>query len=306
MEIKQLEIFTCVARNLNFSKAAKKMYISQPTVSACISSLEKYLGVQLLVRNTKEVSLTQAGQDFLPYAQKILSLREQALHSANGEDRDAQGAIDIISSTIPAQHLLPEIIAPFQKQWPNILFRVDQADSRRVEREMSRFRYDFGMVGTIPDEDRFIHYPVYDDELVLVAPDGTPENPEMIRENFADYITRVPFIMRESGSGTRAEIEGLLSKIGVDLRDLHISAYFSDAHSILLAVSRGMGISLISKVATAMYVEAGLLRTVEMNSPLFRRQIHLLYNKELWLSPVQKAFAEHVRQFYRNNNIPNQ
>lgn len=299
MEIKQFEIFVCVARNLSFSKAAETMYISQPTVSACISSLEKALGVQLLIRNTKEVSLTKAGLDFLGYAQKILSLRDQAMQSVSGEDKNVKAAVDIISSTIPAQHLLPEIIASFNKQWPNIIFRVEQADSRQVEREMSGFKYDFGVVGTVPGDDRFIHFPVYDDELVLILPKDARQSCESIRKNFADYILGAPFIMRESGSGTRAEVEALFSKIGVDSRDLCIPAYFSDAHSILLAVSRGMGVSLIPKVAAAMYVEAGLIKAVEMRSPLFRRQIYLMYNKELWLSPLQQAFADHMRQFYR-------
>ena len=298
MEIKQLEIFVCVAKTLSFSKAAEILFLSQPTVSSSIRSLEKQLGVQLLVRSTKEVSLTKSGQDLLSYAQKILSLREQAISSVGGADSRARGSIDIISSTIPAQHLLPELIASFQEQWPNILFRVEQADSQQVERRMGGFHYDFGMVGTAPVDDRFIHYPIFDDELVLAIPTDTPESPETIRTHFAEYIKRAPLIMRESGSGTRVEIEALLSKIGVDLRDLHIRAYFSDAHSILSAVSHGMGVSLISRIAAAMYVDAGLLRVVEMNSPLFRRQIYLLYNKELWLSPLQQAFIGHIRSFY--------
>ena len=305
MEIKQLEIFACVARNLNFSKAAEEMHISQPSVSTQISSLEKILGTQLLIRNTKEVSLTKTGRDFLIYVQKILSLRDQAIHSVNGENRNANGAIDIISSTTPAQHLLPEIITSFQKQWPNIIFRLEQADSHRVEQEMCSFRYDFGMVGTIPDDDRFNYYPVYDDELVLILPKDFRQKSKSIRENFAEYILKTPFIMRETGSGTRKEIETLLAKIGVDLHDLRIPAYFSDTHSILLAVSCGMGMSLISKVAANMYVGAGLLKVVEMNNPLFRRQIYLLYNKELWLSPTQQAFANHARKFYHNGSTLN-
>ena len=302
MEIKQLEIFVCVARNLNFSKAAEELYISQPSVSAQISALEKFLGAQLLVRNTKEVSLTKTGLDFLAYAQKILSLRDQAIYSVRGEDRSIYSAIDIISSTIPAQYLLPDIIASFQKQWPNIVFRLEQADSHRVEQEMGGFRYDFGMVGTVPDGDRFNYYPVYDDELVLIIPKDEQQKSESIRENFAGYILQTPFIMRETGSGTRKEVETLLSKIGVRLCDLRIPAFFSDAHSILLAVSHGMGVSLISKVAAKMFVEAGLLTAVEMNDPLFRRQIFLLHSKELWLSPIQQAFADYVRQFYRKDN----
>jgi len=300
MEMKQLEIFVCVTRSLNFSKAAEEMYISQPSVSTHIRTLEKTLGTQLLVRSTKGVSLTKSGLDFLVYAKKILSLRDQALHDLNSADQHINGVIDIVSSTIPAQHLLPEIISSFQTQWPNIIFRVEQFDSRGVEQAMSGFRYDFGMVGTIPGGDHFNCRLIYDDELVLALPNNTHQKSEFIRENFATYILQSPFIMREIGSGTRAEIEILLAKIGIDLHDLHIPAYFSDAHSILLAVSRGMGVSLIPKVAAAMYVEAGLVRTVEMDNPLFRRQIYLLYNKALLLSPAQQAFADHAEQFYRN------
>jgi DNA-binding transcriptional LysR family regulator len=298
MEIRQLEIFASVARNRSFSKAAEDMYISQPSVSAHINALEKALGAQLLARNTKGVSLTKTGTDFLAYAQKILSLRDQAILSASGGDRGAGGAIDIVSSTIPAQHLLPDIIASFAKEWPNIVFRVTQADSRGVEREMGSFRYDFGMVGAAPDGDGFSHCPIYNDELVLVLPPDALQQAESIRSRFADYITHAPFVMRETGSGTRVEIEALLTKIGVDPRSLHVPAYFSDSHSILLAVSRGLGVSLVSKIAAAMYVDAGLVEMIEMDSPLFRRQIHLLYNKELWLSPVQQAFADHARSYY--------
>ncbi|MCL1917072.1 MAG: selenium metabolism-associated LysR family transcriptional regulator [Peptococcaceae bacterium] len=299
MDIKQLEIFVCLARTLNFSKAAEELYISQPSVSAQISSMEKSLGAQLFVRNTKGVSLTKTGLNVLVYAQKILSLRDQAIHSVNG-GQNTDGTIDIISSSIPAQHVLPEIIASFQNHWPKIVFHVEQADSHRVEQEMSSFRYDFGLMGTLPDDHRFTYYPVYDDELVLVIPKNVEQKNKSIQENFADFIRQTPFIMREPGSGTRKEIENLLSKIGVGLRDLRIPAYFSDAHSILLAISRGMGVSLISKIAATMYVEAGLLKAVEMNDPLFRRQIYLLCNKELWLSPMQHAFVDYTRQFYRS------
>ena len=299
MEIKQLETFVCVAMNLNFSKAAEELHISQPSVSAQISSLERHLGAQLLARSTKEVSLTKSGLDFLVHAQRILSLRDQAVHSAGGGDKQASGAIDVISSTIPAQHLLPEIIASFQKQWPNIVFRLEQADSRRVEEEMSGFRFDFGMMGSVPGPGRFIGCPVYDDELVMAVPKDEPQESGRIRENFADFVRSKPFIMREAGSGTRSEIEALLSRIGVDKDDLRVPAYFADTHSILLAVSKGMGVSLVSKVAAGMHVAAGLVKAVEMDDPLFMRQIHLIHRKELWLSPAQQAFLDCARQFYR-------
>ena len=300
MEIKQLEIFVCVAKKLSFSKAAEDMYISQPTVSAQISALEKSLGAGLLVRNTKGVSLTKSGEDFLQYAQKILTLRDQALQSTTGRNKELTGTIDIISSTIPAQHLLPALIASYQKSWPNIVFRVEQADSERVISEIGGFQYDFGMIGTVPKSDRFVHYPIYDDEFVLVTPKNFPHNAPAIQKNFTQVIKEFPFIMREAGSGTRAETENLLTKVGVDINELKVPAYFADTHSILSAVASGMGVSLVSKVAASMYVEAGLLTAVDMNDSRFGRQIHLIYKKELWLSPSQQAFAEHVRGYYGN------
>ena len=305
MEMKQLEIFTCVAKNLSFSKAAEEMYISQPSVSSHISSLEKNLGTQLLIRNTKGVSLTKAGQDFLVYAQKILALREQALYDISGSNQSISGIIDIIASTIPVQHLLPEIISSFQKKWPNIVFSVEQVSSCGVKQAMNGFRYDFGMVGTIfDDDDRFNRRLIYDDELVLIYPNDTKQKSELIHKDFAKFLLSVPFIMRETGSGTRAEIEILLSKIGVELCDLRIPAYFPDTHSILLAVSHGMGVSLISKIAAEMYVDAGLVKMACMDSPLFRRQIYLLHSKALWLSPVQQAFADHAERYYCSTKAP--
>jgi DNA-binding transcriptional LysR family regulator len=300
MEIKQLEAFAAVAKNLSFSKAAEELFLSQSTVSSHISSLEKDLGVQLFIRNTKGVSLSKPGEEFLVYAQKILSVKEQALSSLNGSNSDSDKSIEIISSTIPAQHLLPEIIAAFKKQWPKITFHVKQVDSREVEKAMTGFQYNFGMTGTVPHDPRFVYYPVYDDELVLVTPQNTPESSETIRENFHDFITLNPFITREKGSGTRTEFEMLLSKFGVDINKLQTTLSFSDTHGVLNAVSRGMGVSLVSKVAATMYAKADMIRLIEMNTPLFHRKIYLLYNKEFWLTPNQQAFADIARQFYSN------
>lgn len=298
LEFKQLEIFVCVSKKLSFSKAAEDMYISQPTISAQISALEKSVGVGLLVRNTKGVALTKSGEDFLHYAQKILILRDQALQSASSGNREAAGAIDIIASTIPAQHLLPGLIVAYQKDWPNIVCRVDQADSERVISEISGFKYDFGMIGTVPKHDGLIHHPIFDDELVLVIPKHFAYSHEEIQARFSEMITEVPFIMREAGSGTRVEIENLLTEIGVDTKSLKIPAYFADTHSILLAVAGGMGVSLVSKIAASMYVDGGLLFAVDMKDSRFSRQIHLIYKKELWLSPMQQAFVDCARTLY--------
>jgi DNA-binding transcriptional LysR family regulator len=159
------------------------------------------------------------------------------------------------------------------------------------------------MVGTsTDDENGFNHRLIYNDALVLVCSNDTEDKSDYIREKFSEFLRKTPFIMRETGSGTRREIESILLKIGVDMENLRVPAYLPDSHSILLAVSHGMGVSLISKVAADMYVDAKLVKMIQMHSPLFRRQIFLLYNKALWLSPVQQAFCDHAERFYSSSS----
>ena len=298
MEIKQLEVFVSVARTLNFSKSADELFISQPSVSAYIGSLEKHVGVQLFIRNAKGVILTKAGSELLTYAHNILTLRKEAVESISGIDRYMKGFIDVISSTIPAQYLLPDIIASFSRLWPNIVFRIEQADSHNVEVSMRGFRYDFGMVGAQPDSARFLSIPIYKDEFVLILPNNASFPTEATAESFGSFIMESQFIMRESGSGTRSEIEKLLTNIGVRLAEMKIPAYFSDATGIIHAVINGMGVSLVSKVAAGMYADAGKLKMVEIKDPLFKRDIFLLANKEVRLTPIQQVFFDHVEQYY--------
>lgn len=298
MELKELEAFVAVVRHRSFSRASEALYFSQSTVSAHIASLENSLGAQLLVRTTKKLSLTAAGREFYTYAHNILTLRDQALQNIGRGDRDARSSIHILASTLPAQHLLPEMIAGFRQKWPNVVFHIDQADSREVLDTMTEFRYDFGFVGTAPTDRRFTHCPIYLDRMLLALPGDMTFNGDAIRRDFASFVRKHPFIMRERGSGTRAEIEALLERLGVTPSELQIPAYFSDTHSILLAVSRGLGISLVSAVSAAMHVAAGAVAAVDMHDPLFIRQIYLFYNRELRLPPVQQAFAEHVQSFY--------
>ena len=115
MNLKQLEAFVRVAETKSFSAAAKKLYLTQPTVSAHIASLEKELNTCLLVRNTKGVSLSESGKELYAYAEQILEL-EQKIRTRFGLDGGASGSVlRIASSTVPSQYLLPDIMSHFRK-----------------------------------------------------------------------------------------------------------------------------------------------------------------------------------------------
>ena len=124
MNLKQLEAFVEVAEGGSFSKAAKNLYLTQPTISAHISALEKELEVRLFVRNTKEVSLSAEGQTLYRYASQMVDL-EKRIEEEFGERRKmGRQCITIAASTIPSQYLLPKILARFNEKYPGEQFKI--------------------------------------------------------------------------------------------------------------------------------------------------------------------------------------
>ena len=126
MDIKQLEAFCMVVRQGSFSKAARVLGVSQPTVSAHISTLEKELGCELLIRTSKSILPTDKGATLLGYAQGIMSLRQKALEELSREDSRYTGSITIAASSVPAQYCLPELLSEFSREYPGGILTAAQ------------------------------------------------------------------------------------------------------------------------------------------------------------------------------------
>jgi len=300
MDLKQLEAFVTVAKYSSFSKAADAMYLTQPTISSHIKSLEEELGVQLLVRSSKTVFPTSIGKDFFSYAQNMLTLRDEAFKCMLGSSYQSRGEIDILSSTVPAQHLLPEVIASFNKEYPHVVFRVQQTDSRQVVEELPGFQYDFGLVGISVSDPRLDSLFICEDTMVVVAPVGVTQDLALDSDDdISKFLSNKVYVMREEGSGTRAEMSSLLAQYGISLDRLRAVAYFNDNQSILNAVSHGLGIAIVSKLTAATYAEQGLIDMFDVKSSASRRSFYLLTKKELQLSPIQQTFADFIVSFYK-------
>ena len=109
MNLKQLEAFVQVAEGGSFSKAAKQLFLTQPTISAHISSLEKELNARLFVRNTKEVKLSDDGKELYRYARQMIDLQKKIEERFETGKSESKHLITIAASTIPAQYLLPSL-----------------------------------------------------------------------------------------------------------------------------------------------------------------------------------------------------
>ena len=299
MNLKQLEAFARVAEAKSFSEAAKILYLTQPTVSAHVASLEKELGVCLLMRSTKEVSLTEEGEILYDYAMQMLEL-EQQIRERFGSRKKEGAVLRIAASTIPSQYLLPEIMVRFRERYPGVRLRVMETDSAgAVEQILSR-RADIGFAGTVLEEKQCVYIPFYQDELVVIIPGEGLEGPESAAETAA-WIRRMPVILREEGSGTRKEAQRLLRQMGIELSELNIVASIQNQETIKRSVRKGMGISILSRLAAEDEIRSGVLRAVPLGETGGKRNINLVFDRRSLHSTEAEKLIDLVKEMYPDN-----
>lgn len=299
MNLKQLEAFARVAEAKSFSEAAKILYLTQPTVSAHVASLEKELGVCLLMRSTKEVSLTEEGEILYDYAMQMLEL-EQQIRERFGSRKKEGAVLRIAASTIPSQYLLPEIMVRFRERYPGVRLRVMETDSAgAVEQILSR-RADIGFAGTVLEEKQCVYIPFYQDELVVIIPGEGLEGPESAAETAA-WIRRMPIILREEGSGTRKEAQRLLRQMGIELSELNIVASIQNQETIKRSVRNGMGISILSRLAAEDEIRSGVLRAVPLGETGGKRNINLVFDRRSLHSTEAEKLIDLVKEMYPDN-----
>ena len=250
MNLKQLEAFVQVSESGSFSKAAKELFLTQPTISAHISSLEKELNVRLFIRNTKEVSLSDDGKDLYRYAKQITDLEKAIEERFYMDSDDGKHFITIAASTIPAQYLLPKVLMCYRERYPKEQIKIMETDSSEVVTQVVDHMVDVGFTGTVLEKKHCKYIPFYKDELAVITPD-TPEYRILKEQNRddIDWIKRKPLILREEGSGTRKEAEKQLKNAGISMEDLDIVASIANQETIKKSVKQGMGITVLSRLA---------------------------------------------------------
>ena len=296
MNLKQLEAFVQVSESGSFSKAAKELFLTQPTISAHISSLEKELNVRLFIRNTKEVSLSDDGKDLYRYAKQITDLEKAIEERFYMDSDDGKHFITIAASTIPAQYLLPKVLMCYRERYPKEQIKIMETDSSEVVTQVVDHMVDVGFTGTVLEKKHCKYIPFYKDELAVITPD-TPEHRILKEQNRddIDWIKRKPLILREEGSGTRKEAEKQLKNAGISMEDLDIVASIANQETIKKSVKQGMGITVLSRLAAE--DEDGLL-IFPIPGADDGRDINLVYNKNYQMTRSADRFIRIVKEVY--------
>lgn len=294
MDFRQIEAFVYVVRFSSFSKAADAIFLTQPTVSSHISSLENELGTKLIDRSGKEVEPTAAGKLFYEYANNLVNIRDQAVFSLNEFSNKISGKVEIAASTVPAEYLLPRLMLGFRANYGDISFSVDQLDSDQVIDGLLEKKYELGMAGTIIESSKLEYHKLAEDRLVLAAPCNRKFSSIYSDTLTFDDIKDESFIYRESGSGTRKEFEKILVNHGISPSSIKIAAQFNSIDAIKQAVSQGLGVSIMSYMSIEDYIRFGQIKAFEIESFDLKRAFYIVTHKKRPLSPVNSVFLKYI------------
>ena len=293
MDLWQLNIFVAVVENKSFSRASEAINLSQPTVSSHIKELEDYFKCQLLDRLGKITEPTKAGEILYQQAKKILSLKDQtetAMHDFLGRTK---GSLALGGSTIPSGYILPRIIGPFSKEFPDIHIDIFSGDTFQIVEQIKKGSIEVGLVGAKTDDPRISQEKFTADEMRLIVPadhkwaDKTVVGlPELLKETF---------IAREKGSGTWQSILKSMARAGFDPKTLNAPVTMGNTVSVIQGILHHVGISILSTIAVRDDINNGRLKALSVKGLDLNRFFYLTISPKRSLSPICKKFIEFAR-----------
>lgn len=298
MEFYQLEAFAMVVECRSFSKAAEMLFLSQPTVSAHVKSLENKIGMPLLDRGKSDVTLTLAGETLYKYARDLLAMRSRALQEiVQGASLDNE-QVTIAASSVPCQYLLPQAAARLERDHPGLTFLMKLANSRQVCEDVYNYRFALGVVGETHALPRLKYITLASDELVVAIP-NRPEYRHLAEKEklFPGDLEDTRLLIREAGSGTRALFEAKMAEQGYTLDRFNISV-FDNQETIKQSLRQGLGVTVISRYVVEDYEKFGILTLRSLEGISLTRTFSLVYHEKRVLSPATEKIKSFLIEYF--------
>jgi len=293
MNLDHLKTFQEVVRLGSFSEVAKKLAISQPAVSFQIQKLEHELGMRLIDRSQRAITLTAAGKRLLRFAESIESERERLQNDLEQMREEVSGELLIAASTIPGEFLLPPLLAKFKQMHPAVRIQVDISDSLTVINGVRNNSYEVGFCGMAPEGQDLASFKIASDEIVLIV---FPDHPFAQRGEVSPAdLEGEPLIFRETTSGTQRNLENYLSRAGLDPGKWAPHLILGTTQAVVSAVAAGAGIAFVSNLAIHRYLAPGLVRQIEVSGLRLSRDFYIIYRRERVVSRLLEEFLSFIR-----------
>jgi DNA-binding transcriptional LysR family regulator len=286
--LQQLRILKAVATEKNFTKAAEVLYLSQPSLSKQIKTLEKNLDILLINRENNKISLTENGKVFLQYSERILALCEESCRALIDLKNGDRGNLTVGASQTIGTYLMPRVLALFAQNYPQIDLKVQVNSTRLIANNVLNREIDIAVVGgEIPNElkKNLIIKDFVEDELSLIISKSHPfaKKKKINKENLY-YLN---FITLNSNSTIRKFIDNILIQNGIETKQLKIIMQFNSIEGIKTAVSLGLGAAFVSSSAIEKEVELKTIEILKIENIRITRTLSIISNPEAYKS---KAF----------------
>ena len=304
MTLEQLRIFATVAEMLHFTRAAEVLHLSQPAVSAAIAALEAEHGLRLFDRIGRRVELTAAGQLLHGQARAILAKVEEAgtmLAELSGLSR---GALRLAASQTVGNHWLPPRLLRFAEAYPGIRVDLSIGNTEQVAEAVRDGRAELGIAEGVVTDSALVSEPIDGDRLRLVV--GARHPWASLGRVDRDTLAAGRWILRESGSGTRALFEAAIRGVGLDPGGLEVAMTLPGGGIIRSALLAGVGVGVLSDLILAEDVAAGRIVALE-GLDLPSRPFHLVRHRDRHRSLAERAFlrtALEAAQALRSERTP--
>lgn len=292
LTFQELEKFVDVACTLNFRASATRCCVSQPALSRSIASIEAKLGVRLFDRNTHGVTLTSAGNQLLPIAQRIFFELNDSLSELSEFVAGHRGKILLASIPSVAAAILPGLMHRFMEHFPGISIDLQAVSAVDVATLVAGGAVDIGICAYATEakdlSDDCCFTPIADDELLLMCAEGDP----LARKSTASwevFATR-PYISNGPASSLRPLVEQAFVKAGIQVRAQYESMNLPVTARMVAA---GLGVAVLSSLSRSVINPAGLVFVPLRNPPVSRR-VGVLTRKGRSLSVPAQQFLMHL------------
>ncbi|MCS7459310.1 LysR family transcriptional regulator [Paenibacillus doosanensis] len=295
MELRQLQYALQIAIDKNFSRAAEKLHIAQPSLSQQLSKLEKEIGILLFQRTTNSVEVTYAGSLFVEKAQAILDMVEQLKREMEDISQMRKGKLVVGSLPITGAHVLPLVLPVFQARYPEIEIMLVEETTANLEHMTASGQIDISLLSLPLMDDALTYEPLIEEEIVLAVPpqhrlakaakevDGTVPIEELQNE---------PFIALKKGQGFRQITLELCQRSGFTPRIVFESSNIETVQSL---VASGMGIAFVPHMVSRgawSQLAPGYLKLSHRPT----RTLVIAYRKGRYISKAVEAFMGTFRE----------
>ena len=291
MEFSQLEFFVTVVEEGSFSKAAERVYRTQPAVSIAIRRLEEEIGAPLFERSQKTPALTGVGELVYDYAKRILSLRDQTFDAVSELSSLKRGRVRIGANESTSLYLLPHLSLDYRALHPNIMVEIFRHTSERLPREVLDRNVDFALLAFEPVDSDLESFPVLRDELVLIM---HPEHHmAKLQSVTVEELGDEPFLAHNVKTGSRYKVTETFAQHHTPL---NITLELATIETIKRFVQLKIGLAFVPRMCVAEELERGSLIGVPVEDLTYVRTLWVTHRRGMTFSHAATAFLAILHQ----------